>query len=443
MAKLTIGFKTIILQLLVIFSFQTSSYAQSIDEILANGEAAFSQGKYLVAEKKFKKVLEKDPDNYKVLRAQADTKIKLKKFSEAEELLNKILAMPESRGRNVLVFKIGNSEERKAELVDETVMAIDESEEVDEDISQFLKQDAIGPVPHFRVFIMDSGKMELLPKSRYRIKYHGIPTATREQVMALKSSVQKMAISMNYEKPIEKMVLIKGNCFRMGSDSGNSDERPVHKVCLSDFKIGKYEVKQKFFQSVMGYNPSQFPGADLPVESVGWEHARNYCKKQGYRLPTEAEWEFAARSGAKTEYYWGNKVTGKEANFCDSECDLNSRDINVKDGYKNTSPIGSYPPNAYGLFDMAGNVSEWVFDWMPVNENYYLMSPEKNPRGPRPKLDACSGANCVGSFSITQKVNRGGSWNKKASEMRSANRMNSHFQLQSDGTGFRCAVSVN
>ena len=112
MDKLTISFKIIILQFLVIFPFQISSYAQNIDEILANGEAAFSQGKYLIAEKKFKKVLEKDPDNYKVLRAQADTKIKLKKFSEAEELLNKILAMPESRGRNVLVFKIGNSEER-------------------------------------------------------------------------------------------------------------------------------------------------------------------------------------------------------------------------------------------------------------------------------------------------------------------------------------------
>ena len=442
MANLNISFK-IIMQLLIVISFETSLCAQNIDKILAIGEAAFSQGKYLIAERTFKEVLDKDPDNYKVLRKQADTKIKLKKFKEAETLLNKILDMPESKGRNILVLKKGSTEGRKAELVDENVMAIDQSSEMDEDISQFLKQDAIGPVPHFRVYIMSSGKMELLPKSRYRIKYHGIPTATREQVTVLKATVQKMAISMNHEKPIEEMVFIKGGCFQMGSDLGNSDEKPIHKVCLSDFKIGKYEVKQKFFQSVMGYNPSQFPGGDLPVESVGWEHARNYCKQQGYRLPTEAEWEFAARGGAKTEYYWGNRVTEKKANFCDSECGLNSRDINLKDGYKNTSPIGSFPPNAYGLFDMAGNVSEWVFDWMPVNENYYLMSPEKNPKGPRPELDACSGANCVGSFSITQKVNRGGSCNKKAFEMRSANRMNSHFQLQSDGTGFRCAVSIN
>jgi formylglycine-generating enzyme required for sulfatase activity len=91
---------------------------------------------------------------------------------------------------------------------------------------------------------------------------------------------------------------------------------------------------------------------------------------------------------------------------------------------------------------MAGNVGEWVFDWMPVNENYYLISPEKNPRGSRPELNACSGVDCVGSYSITQKVNRGGSWNKKASEMRLVNRMDSHFQLRSDGTGFRCAVDM-
>ncbi|MBT5471795.1 MAG: SUMF1/EgtB/PvdO family nonheme iron enzyme [Nitrospina sp.] len=434
--------KIFALQLFLILFLPAVLYAQDLNEVFAIGEKNFASGKYLEAEKYFSEVLEKDPDNYKVLRAQADTKIKLKKFKEAEELLNRILAMPESRGRNILVFEKGSAEGRKAELVDETVMVLDESSEVDEDISQFVKDDAIGPVPHFRVYILSSGKMELLLKSKYKIKYHGIPTATRELVSALKSSVQKMAISMNQEKPEEEMVLIEEGCFQMGSDSGNSDERPVHKVCLSSFKIGKYEVRQKYFQNVMGYNLSQFPGADLPVESVAWEHARDYCKKQGYRLPTEAEWEYAARGGTKTEYYWGNEITGEVANFCDSECDLNSRDASITDGFRHTSPVGSFPPNPFGLFDMAGNVSEWVFDWMPVDENYYLMSPEKDPRGPRPELDACSGVKCVGSFSITQKINRGGSWNKKVSEMRSANRMNSHFQLQPDGTGFRCAVSI-
>jgi len=432
---------TVLLFLLLLF-WSAALYAQDINTIFANGEKAFTLGKYLEAEKSFSKVLKLEPGNYKVLRAQADTKVKLKKFQEAEMLLDKILAMPESRGRNILVFSKGNAKGRKAELVDETVMAIDESSEVDADISQFVKDDAIGPVPHFRVFIMSSGKMELLPKSRYRIKYQGIPTATREQVTALKITVRKMAISENQEKPADEMVVIKEGCFRMGSDSGDLDERPIHKVCLSSFKIGKYEIRQNFFQSTMKNNPSQYPGADLPVDSVSWEDARDYCKKLGFRLPTEAEWEFAARAGTTSQFYWGDAVTGNEANFCDKECELNSRDANLVDGFKNTAPVGSFPSNSYGLYDMAGNVSEWVFDWMPVSENYYLVSPEKNPRGSRAELDACSGVNCVGSFSITQKVNRGGSWNKMASEMRSANRMNSHFQLQSDGTGFRCVADI-
>jgi formylglycine-generating enzyme required for sulfatase activity len=436
-----------IAQLLILFFSSVAVYAQDIDKIFASGEKAFASGKYQEAEKIFGQVLEKDPDNYKVLRVQADTKVKLKKFQEAEMFLDRIIAMPESRGRNIVVFVKGSSKGRKAELIDESVMVLDESgyvdaDHVDEDISQFVKDDAIGPVPHFRVFIMSTGKMELLPKSRHRIQYHGIPTATREQVTALKAVVQKMKISAHQEKPTDEMVVINEGCFQMGSDLGGPDERPAHKVCLSSFKIGKYEVRQKFFQNIMKNNPSQFPGADLPTDSVSWEDARDYCRKEGHRLPTEAEWEFAARAGTTNEYYWGNAITGKEANFCDGECDLNSRDKNITDGFKNTAPVGSFPPNAYGLYDMAGNVGEWVFDWMPVNENYYLISPKKNPRGSRPELNACSGVDCVGSYSITQKVNRGGSWNKKASEMRLANRMDSHFQLQSDGTGFRCAADL-
>ena len=440
-------FTAFIAQFLILLCSSAALHAQDIDKIFTKGEKAFASGKYQEAEKSFGQVLEKDRDNYKVLRAQANTKIKLKKFQEAETLLDKILAMPESRGRNVLVFEKGSSKGRKAELVDETVMILDDlgyvdADHVDEDISEFVKEDAVEPVPHFRVYIMSSGKMELLPKSRHRIQYHGIPTATREQVTALKAEVQKMTISTQQEKPTDEMFVIKGGCFQMGSDSGGPDERPAHKVCLSSFKIGKYEVRQKFFQNIMKNNPSQFPGADLPTDSVSWEDARDYCKKQGYRLPTEAEWEFAARAGTTNEFYWGDAVIGKEANFCDSKCDLNSRDANLTDGFKNTAPVGSFPPNLFGLYDMAGNVGEWVFDWMPVNENYYSISPEKNPRGSRPELNACSGVDCVGSYSITQKVNRGGSWNKKPSEMRSANRMDSHFQLRSDGTGFRCAADI-
>ena len=225
----------------------------------------------------------------------------------------------------------------------------------------------------------------------------------------------------------------------MGSNKGDPDEKPVHKVCISAFKMAKYEVRQKFFQTVMGYNPSQYVGADMPVDTVSWEGARDYCKKLGMRLPTEAEWEYAARGGTQSEFYWGDTITGKEANFCDSTCDLNNREPSLTDGFKNSAPVGSFPPNPYGLYDMAGNVTEWVLDWMAINENYYVMGPEQDPQGPRPELDTCSGVDCVGAFSITQKVYRGGAWNQGVSSMRSANRKDAHFQLKADGAGFRCA----
>ncbi len=415
-------FGILILPVLLFLTFPVLLEARGINEIMAEGEKAFALGKYQEAETRFDQVLEKDPDNYKVLRAQADTKIKLKKFQEAESLLDRILAMPEARGRNILVYSKGSHEGREAELVDETVMANDETGGADADFSQFLKDDAMGPVPDFRVFIKKSGKMELLPKSRYEIKYHGIPTATREQVSALKARVQKMSISVNQEKQVEEMVVIKEGCFHMGSDSGDSDEKPIHKVCLSSFKIGKYEVKQVLFQNVMGFNPSQYPGANLPVDSVAWEDARDYCKKQGYRLPTEAEWEYAARGGSDSEYYWGGTVTGKEANFCDSACALNSRDASMTDGFKTTAPVGSFPPNSYGLYDMAGNVYEWVFDW--YDKEYYSNSPKKNPKGPQ-----------IGEY----RVMRGGSWINYSVGVRPADRTDAKPSKRLNFVGFRCA----
>ena len=411
--------------------------AEEIFGALEDGEKAFLLGEYDKAEKIYSAFLEKEPDNFILLRAQANTKIKLKKFIEAERLLNRILSMPLSTGRDIRVH--AEADVLEAELVDETVMAVDASEKSDDAFSQFLKKDHEGPVPHYRVFLKKTGKMKLFRKSRTRIQYSGIPAATREKIESLKTDVMKKIIATGKDKPELELVVIPGGCFQMGSEVGDIDERPVHNVCLSSFKMAKYEVRQKFFQTVMDYNPSQYVGGDMPVDTVSWEGARNYCKKMGLRLPTEAEWEYAVRGGTQGEYYWGNNFTGKEANFCDSTCDLNNREPNIKDGFKNSAPVGSFPPNAFGLYDMAGNVSEWVLDWMAISENYYVMGPEKDPQGPRPELDTCSGVDCVGAFSITQKVYRGGAWNQGIFSMRSANRKDAHFQLKADGTGFRCA----
>ncbi len=414
--------------------------AEEIGNVLVAGSQALERKDYKAAERFFTRALEMEPDNYDVLRSLAGIKIKLEKYAEAEPLLDRILKMPSASGRNILVYVPDDAEPHEAELVDETVMIVDETAEV-EPSSKFLKDFQISKVPHYRVYFKKTGKMQLLPKSKTRIRYSGIPTATREQVMALKAQVRKKIIANLDIKSGQELVDIAGGCFQMGSNVGDPDEKPVHEVCLSPFRISKHEVSQKYFQSVMGTNPSQNIGADLPVESVTWDEARDYCKKIGLRLPTEAEWEFAARGGTTTEFYWGNTVTGKEANFCDRTCELNLREPRVTDGFRKTAPVGSFPPNPYGLHDMAGNVAEWVRDWRDVNQNYYLMSPKKDPLGPRPELDTCMRVDCIGAQSITQKLSRGGAWNLRVSTMRSANRHDSHFQLRLEGTGFRCVSS--
>jgi sulfatase modifying factor 1 len=412
-------------------------------DLFQSGQKAYSEGKYKEAEKFFGQLVAKAPDDHNALRALAETKIKLNKYHEAETLIDRILKMPVVKGRNVLVYIEGDPNPHEAELVDETVMIVDESAApVKEESQSFIRGDVSKQIPHYRVYMMKTGKMELLPKSKTRIQYKGIPTTTRDQALALKAEVQKNLISTQYSKADEEMAAIPEGCFQMGSNRGGPDERPVHKVCISAFEMGKYEVRQKNFQAVMGTNPSQNVGADLPVDSLTWDEASDYCKKIGMRLPTEAEWEYAARAGTTTPFYWGSTVSGKEANFCDSTCELNIREPRVTDGFKHTAPVGSFPPNPFGLYDMAGNVSEWIQDWMDVDKNYYHVSPEKDPPGSRSDLDACMRVGCIGAQSITQKVYRGGAWNQNAGELRSANRRDSHFQLRPEGTGFRCAKST-
>jgi len=415
------------------------SQANENSRLMKLGNKALVTSEYKAAEDFFKKVLEVDPGNFLATRNLATVKIKLNKLNEALSLLNDLLKLPVAKGRDILVYMDGDPKPHSAELVDETVMVIDKSAQQENDeFSKFVKGDPAEPVPHYRVYFKKTGKMKLLPKSKNRIKYFGIPAATREKIMVLKSQVKKKLISLINVEPKEEMVSIKAGCFQMGSKVGDPDELPVHEVCISSFKLSKYEVKQKNYQAVMKVNPSENVGADHPVDSVSWLDARGYCKKLGLRLPSEAEWEYAARGGKQTEFYWGNRVTGREGNFCDSTCEMNIREPRVSDGFKHTAPVGSFPPNPFGLHDMSGNVSEWVQDWLDVEKNYYMVSPKKDPPGPRPELDTCAGV-CAGAASITHKIYRGGAWNQSVSEMRSANRKESHFQLQAAGNGFRCA----
>ena len=141
------------------------------------------------------------------------------------------------------------------------------------------------------------------------------------------------------------------------SEKARSDDERQHTVSVGEFWLGETEVTQAQWQAVMGSNPSKFRGNDLPVESVSWKDVQEFIRKlnarsgKRFRLPTEAEWEYAARAGTQTAYYWGEGFGRNNANCwgCGSRWDK-----------RQTAPVGSFKPNAFGLFDMLGNVWEWT-----------------------------------------------------------------------------------
>jgi formylglycine-generating enzyme required for sulfatase activity len=210
-------------------------------------------------------------------------------------------------------------------------------------------------------------------------------------------------------------VLVKGGCFKMGSSTGGSDEKPVHEVCVDDFYMGEYEVTQAQYEWIMRHNPSSFPQCDLPVESVSWEDAQAYIRKlshasgRNYRLPSEAEWEYAARCGWKDE-----------AEAAIDESLLMEYGGYIKNiGYQ-IDPVG---PNALGLYDMAGNVWEWVRN--RYNSEYTGPFPAINPTGP---------------ISGELRVLRSGSWFDSASLVRAANRESFPPGSRHTNIGFRCVI---
>lgn len=259
----------------------------------------------------------------------------------------------------------------------------------------------------------------------------------KEKITLKKNDVEQKQIKMEEGSDVpDNLIFVKGGTFQMGSNDGESDEKPVHSVTVSDLYIGKHEVIQKEWKEIMGNNPSSFKGDNLPVESVSWYDVVEFCNKKsqkegltpcysgsgdnitcdwnanGYRLPTEAEWDFAARGGS----------TGSPTEYAGSK---NIEEVAWYDGNSGskTHDVGGKKPNELGIYDMSGNVWEWCWDWY----GSYSSDSQTNPRG------ASSG-----SF----RVLHGGGWDSSTGCCRVAYRGLNDPNYSYNYSGFRLLQSV-
>jgi formylglycine-generating enzyme required for sulfatase activity len=252
---------------------------------------------------------------------------------------------------------------------------------------------------------------------------HPEPAASAPQIIKTKLGIE--------------MVLIPGGASEMGSDKGAPDEAPMHKVSVSPFLMDRYEVTQEQFAKLELPDPSHFKNPKSPVDQANWTDAARFCnersraedlqpcydektwvcdfKADGYRLPTEAEWEYACRAGTTTRYSFGDDPQALKDYAWFSE-----------NSTKKTHPVGQKRPNAWGLHDMHGNVAEWCNDLF--DKEYYRSSPERDPRGPE--------------TGKREKAVRGGAWSSSADSCRSSYRAGdaslNDTCLASDALGFRC-----
>jgi len=236
---------------------------------------------------------------------------------------------------------------------------------------------------------------------------------------------------------VPEMVLVRGGSFLMGSPENEpgrrADEGPQHRVTLPSFYIGKYEVTQAQWRAVMGGNPSHFKGDNLPVENVTWNDAKEFCRilsqmtGKKYRLPSEAEWEYAARAGRTTPFAFGSSLSSEQANF-----DGNSPYGGAPKGVfrQRTTPVGSFAPNDFKLHDMHGSVWEWCEDFYHGN---YNGAPT-------------DGSAWLSGGDSTYRAQRGGSWLSDGRDCRSAfRRWSAPGALGANSVnniGFRVVVSA-
>ena len=259
------------------------------------------------------------------------------------------------------------------------------------------------------------------PKKKVTVKTKNEQIPPKEKVRVENLPSQKMSSDQIIKQLIKNMVYVEGGTFTMGAtyEQGSivhKDERPAHKVTVSSFYICKYEVTQEEWETIMGSNPSKFKGARHPVENISWNECQDFIHKlniltgKQFRLPTEAEWEYAARGGIKKIDY---NYSGSDDLDIVAWYNVNSGSI--------THDVGQKKPNKLGLYDMSGNVEEWCMDWYGI----YGSDNQMNPFGPS------SGYN---------RVDRGGSWNSDSKDCRVSYRSYGTPSYKGNTLGLRLAL---
>jgi len=270
------------------------------------------------------------------------------------------------------------------------------------------------------------------PAAKPPVEKYALPAAFVPKQGAKTDPLTTLPRQVIHSKTGIEMVLVPAGVFTMGSDNGDPDEKPPHRVRItSPFYLGKYEVTVGQFRKFVeksGYAyptdrwaavngpEGRSPGDSYPMCNVNWNDSYAFCRWAGLALPTEAQWEYACRAGTTTRFFFGDLINHDEANF---------EGTRGRDTWNYCSPVGSFPPNAWGLHDMHGNVWEWCADF--YRANYYSESPEDDPRGPS-----------RGSA----RVLRGGAWKFIDVTLRSTNRIGYDPNSRDDNYGFRVSANL-
>jgi formylglycine-generating enzyme required for sulfatase activity len=228
------------------------------------------------------------------------------------------------------------------------------------------------------------------------------------------------------------LILIPGGKFMMGDDKHHQDEQPIHPVTIAPFGMGKYPITQAQYQAVMGDVAGIGIGADYPIEQINWHDALAFCTKlsqqtgQQYRLPSEAQWEYACRANTTTVFHFGATITPDLVNY-NGEYPYNGAAPGENRGQ--ATPVGTFPANGFGLYDMHGNVWEWCLD--EYQPNYQTAS-----------IDGSAVADPRSIDLNAKRVMRGGSWDYVAKGCRSAVRCSLDATLRMPGCGFRVVLTT-